>query len=511
MKKNNKNIQVKKIIKIIGLSAFIILAITAIIFSLSIFKLNMLPTKYIILLNVVLLLILFGIFLLAYGKTKKKNIIATCISVILSIGFIIGTSFILKTNSTLANFFKNENEKIKYHLVVEKTSEYNDIKDLKDLNIGILRENSVNVKEFLETKSLVVKIYDTLGILTQSLGTTNQAIILNDNMLESLKELDPEFNEKIITIGNFTLELGKDVEKTADEEEEPPRELTEEEKQAEEERKRLEEEMAKRKEELKNLNKGNSFIVYISGIDASGGNNAANSGLSDVNMLLVINPDKNKMLMVSIPRDYYVYINGKKDKLTHAGLYGINTSVKTLENLFEVKIDYYLKVCFGAVTTLVDDIDGIEVYSDTAFNSSHYPGWYVNVGMNQMNGRKALAYSRERYAYASGDRHRAKNQQDVIDAIVKKVSTNSSYLLKFNDILNDVNPYVATSIPYSKMQELVRKQINTLSGWSVTKYSVDGYNSFNYSASFPSAKAYVMEPNYQTVMTAQDKIINAVK
>jgi len=123
-----------------------------------------------------------------------------------------------------------------------------------------------------------------------------------------------------------------------------------------------------------------------------------------------------------------------------------------------------------------------------------------------MDGEKALAYSRERYAYASGDRHRGKNQQDVIAAIIKKVSQNKQYLLKYNDILTSIQPYFTTNFELEDVQELVKNQIDTLSPWVVESISVDGANGQNYTASFPKSLTYVMVPNQTTIDNAKAKI-----
>lgn len=123
-----------------------------------------------------------------------------------------------------------------------------------------------------------------------------------------------------------------------------------------------------------------------------------------------------------------------------------------------------------------------------------------------MDGEKALAYSRERYAYSSGDRHRGKNQTDVISAIVKKVSQNKQYLLKYNDILSSIQPYFNTNLELEDVQELVKNQIDTLKPWTVESISVDGSNSQNYTASWPKQMTYVMIPNQATIDNAKEKI-----
>ena len=191
-----------------------------------------------------------------------------------------------------------------------------------------------------------------------------------------------------------------------------------------------------------------SFALYISGIDQWGSVSTVR-GRSDVNIVAIVNPKIHKVLLINTPRDYYVQLHGKtglKDKLTHAGVYGIDMSLNTLEDLYDINIDYYLRVNFDTLVKLVDVIGGIEVYSDKTFISSHQRDWKIKEGMNKMDGKQALAYSRERYAYKEGDRHRGKNQQDVITAIIKKASSSKVILTKYNSILDTLEGSFQTNI-----------------------------------------------------------------
>lgn len=259
---------------------------------------------------------------------------------------------------------------------------------------------------------------------------------------------------------------------------------------------------------------GESFILYLSGLDTRDTSVIWNSGLSDVNILMVVNPTTHKLLLVNIPRDYYVPVYGTQglnDKLTHAGLYGIEASTKTVENLFGINVNAYAKVNFKVLTTIVDEIDGIDIYSDIGFNSSHIRGWYVKQGWNHMDGKKALAYSRERYAYTTGDRHRGQNQQAVITAIVNKISQNKTYLLKYTDILESIQPCFATNVELEDIQGMVREQIDSLSPWTVESISVNGTNSSNYTYSFPKQLTYVMVPDQATIDAAKARINQAMR
>jgi anionic cell wall polymer biosynthesis LytR-Cps2A-Psr (LCP) family protein len=123
-----------------------------------------------------------------------------------------------------------------------------------------------------------------------------------------------------------------------------------------------------------------------------------------------------------------------------------------------------------------------------------------------MDGAKALAYSRERYAYTTGDRHRGQNQQQVITAIVNKISQNKSYLLKYTDILESIQPCFATNVELEDIQGMVREQIDSLAPWTVESISVNGTNSNNYTYSFPKQYTYVMVPDQATIDAAKARI-----
>ena len=226
-------------------------------------------------------------------------------------------------------------------------------------------------------------------------------------------------------------------------------------------------------------------------------------------MIVSINPYTHEILLTSIPRDYYVQVHGKtglKDKLTHAGIYGLNTSAKTVGNLFDIEIDYSVKVGMNAVVEVVDLVGGIEVYSDITFNSYHMPGWVVKKGMNKMNGKKALAYARERYAYASGDRHRIKNQQQVLEAVLKKAMTDKSLLLKYDKLLASLGKFYRTDIPADVIKAFMQEQLETMPTWTFTTQTVDGRGASLPTYTAPQYKRYVMIPYEDDVRKASINI-----
>ena len=247
------------------------------------------------------------------------------------------------------------------------------------------------------------------------------------------------------------------------------------------------------------------FNVYISGIDTTG--NISNVSRSDANILMSVNANTHEVLLTSIPRDYYVTLHsyGAKDKLTHSGIYGINETVKTAEDLLDTDINYYVRVNFTTVIKLVDKLGGIDVYSDYSFTTSDKLHTFKK-GYNHMNGEEALRFSRERYAFESGDNQRVKNQQHVIEAIMKKVLNSTTLLTKYTSILDSLKGSFQTNIEQDDISKLVKDQINNMSSWTIKSNSLTGTGASSSTYSMGSTKLYVMVPNSTSVTSAKEKI-----
>ncbi|MDR0593192.1 MAG: LCP family protein, partial [Bifidobacteriaceae bacterium] len=253
---------------------------------------------------------------------------------------------------------------------------------------------------------------------------------------------------------------------------------------------------------------GESFVVYISGIDAAGA--IATVSRSDVNILMVINPDAGRVLLVNTPRDYYVQLHGTtgtKDKLTHAGLYGVQKSIDTLQDLYGIKIDYYARVNFSSLVKIVDTLGGVDVNVEETFTSIHGNRTFP-AGLNHLDGEQALAFSRERYAFAAGDRARGQNQQKVIAALIDKASQRSN-LLRYNDLLDSLDGAFEMNVPMAQISSVVRQRLEDGKSWQVESASVDGQGSMRPTYSMGAQELYVMIPDQATVDSATQKI-NAV-
>ncbi len=255
------------------------------------------------------------------------------------------------------------------------------------------------------------------------------------------------------------------------------------------------------------------FVLYISGSDTR--SKLLDKARSDVNILMIVNPKTKQILLLNTPRDYYVANTaggGKMDKLTHCGIYGIDCSMSTLSNLYGVSVDYYAQINFTGFKTLIDEIGGIEVESPANFKTGSYT--YVK-GMNEMDGEKALAFARERYAFGSGDNERGKNQMRVIKAVINKMTSNNSVVLKnFSGILDSLSGMFVTSLSADDINSLVKMQLDDKAKWEVFSFAVTGNGGMDYTYSMPRVKAYVMYQNETLVKQASglvDKVMSGEK
>ena len=239
------------------------------------------------------------------------------------------------------------------------------------------------------------------------------------------------------------------------------------------------------------------FVVYISGSDTR--NDFLDVSLSDVNILAVVDPQGKQILLLNTPRDYFVPNpagNGALDKLTHCGRYGIDCSVQTLEDLYDIKIDYYGRINFKGFERLVDAIGGINFDSDKAFIARDTN---IKVGNNYLTGAQALDVARERYHVSGGDNGRGKNQMKLIKAIFEKVSSSSTLIFKYSDILSSLEGMVATSFRPEEISALVKMQLGDMAKWTVHSFAVTGSNGSEITYSYRGEELYVMWPDKEMV------------
>lgn len=242
------------------------------------------------------------------------------------------------------------------------------------------------------------------------------------------------------------------------------------------------------------------YTLYISGSDSREG--LYTVGRSDVNILATINTKTRQVLLVTTPRDYFVPLSisdGVPDKLTHAGIYGVDVSIEALEMLYETDIDYYFRLDFTGFKGIIDALGGITLNNDIAFSTSKYD---YPVGANTLGGDEALQFARERYSFIDGDIQRGKNQMKVISAVIEKAMS-PDILMNYTSILESLEDCFDMNVPYNDIAALVRRQLSEGGSWNVVQYSVTGYGDTQVPYSM-SMEVYVMQPDYETVHKAQE-------
>lgn len=458
--------------KIIGkILSFILMALFIITMYL-VYRLNVLPLKYFLIVGIVLLLVIFILcFKLIRKKTKFFSRIFFSVIALIFIGVIYYIlTYINATYDFMNSMVLNNFETITYDVVIPNSSNIEKVKELKNSSISYLESDSNYSKAKLLLRKDINYQENPCKNINSIISSfeNSKALFIEDSYYNLLKE-EYDFVKDTKVIKTYKLIVKKDKKTNSSTTSKP-------------------------------------FIIYISGIDTYG--KISSVSRSDVNIVAVVNPALEKILLVSIPRDYYVKLhntNGYNDKLTHAGIYGIDMSVNTIEDLLDINIDYYLRLNFSTLTKSIDLLDGVDVYSDITFNPTTNPDLTIYQGLNHMNGEEALAFARERYAYQTGDRHRGENQQAIIEAVIKKLS-NPKNITKYKDILNSLDGTFETDMSYKDITNLVKLQISKNIDWNVTSISLDGKGSMMPTYSMGERKLYVMIPDEETVVNAKNKI-----
>lgn len=248
-----------------------------------------------------------------------------------------------------------------------------------------------------------------------------------------------------------------------------------------------------------------TFLMYISGIDTFGG--ISTRSRSDVNIIAAVNTSTKQILLLSTPRDYYVDFaatKGQKDKLTHAGIYGVEASMDALERLYDVDIDYYLRINFTGFVEIIDALGGIEVYSEYDFTVENIKNYHK--GYNHLTGLEALAFARERYSFPSGDYQRAKNQMEVIRAVVDKC-TSPAILQNFPAVMGAIAGSFETNMPQDQIMALITAQLTQNSRWETNMYTAIGSNAYRPTYSMPGRDLFVILPDPGSVQEAKQKLV----
>lgn len=459
----------------------ILYAILALILLFTMFNYNFLSFRFLnIIITIGLLVVLaISIFL---QKTKKSPLVTTVVLVIFSLVSLVGI-FGFKQMIDITNRMNQTAafSEVEMSIVVPKDSDIKDVSQLTSVqaptkvdknNIDTLmsalkKDKKVDLN--VEDVASYQEAYDNLK------SGKSKAMVLSGSYASLLESVDSNYASNLKTI--YTYKIKK-----------------------------------KNNNSAKQVD-SKVFNIYISGIDTYG--SISTVSRSDVNIIMTVNMNTHKILLTTTPRDAYVKIPDggadQYDKLTHAGIYGVETSEKTLENLYGINIDYYARINFTSFLKLIDQLGGVTVHNDQAFTSLHGK-FDFPVGDIQMNSEQALGFVRERYSLDGGDNDRGKNQEKVISAIVNKLASLDS-VSNFTSIVNNLQDSVQTNMSLDTINDLANTQLDSGSKFTVTSQAVTGTGSTGQLTSYamPNSSLYMMKLDDSSVASASQAIKNLME
>ena len=436
---------------------------------------NVVPVLYL----VIMIVCLIAVNVLTFFSSRKlwAGIVMLIISLVLSAALIVGFDFINKADYTVNDVSQDSDKRVtEMVIVVLSDSEVQEISDLKEFLVGYLNDSDIEASQSMldQIKEAAGDISAAeFGGITEAVNAlydkTINALVMNKAYIAVLAETEEysDFEQRIKQI--YSSEIVRYINIVPEQE--------------------------------TNLD---AFIVYFTGIDTFGGVTATSR--SDVNILAVVNTKTRHIQLINTPRDYYVELpnsGGIKDKLTHAGIYGVDNSIGALEMLYGIDVDYYVRINFSGFEQIIDALGGIDVYSEYDFTVE--PIKHYTVGINHLSGIEALAFARERYSFAEGDVARGKNQMAVITALIQELSS-PEILYNYTSVLNSISQSFQTNMQSENIYALVKRALSSSKGWTVDSYSVAGEGAYAETYSIPGAKVYVMRPDMSDVNEAKAKI-----
>lgn len=479
----------KKILLFIKEYSYLIITFIFLILNILLFlftrNLNVLTTKYYLIIFGILILLEVITILFQIPKNKIFNIIGHIISIILIIINICGIYYVKVTNNFLDKAFENDNRQYtNTFYVVTLNNDENTIDNISKSNIGYYVDTpniTQAIKELNSKYEFNPIDYDNITNMFNKLGTDIKYILIEKNIYDYTFEIDKTLikdNYKIVY--EYTLSFTEDTTST-------------------------EEKTDDNNTEKDNIN------IYIGGTDFT-------NQLYDFNMIVSINKESHKILLTSIPRDYHIPVYGKggrSDNMGYHGAWGITTSMKSLEQLLNIKIDYYVKVRTNSLVGVVDTLKGIEFCSDKSFytthativdsyNDSNGNKLYVQKGCKVYNGVEILTISRERLAYSGGDRQRQKNCQSILISIFNK-ATSPSIIKNYQSVLNSISSLYTTDIPKEVITDYIKDILDNNTKWTFNTQSLNGYDSSGY-VHLTNYVDYIMIPYQSSVNSASYNI-----
>ena len=460
----------------------ILFALLAGIASYTMYAHNILAFRHVNVIYTAVLVVVFLVCLLLTLFKKGKHLV-TVLLVLFSI--VVGVS--LFAFKSLVDVADNINKMASYSeiemkVVVPANSSISDVSELTNVQAPTSADESninaliANIKSEKGVELTVDPVDSYQSAYENLINGSSQAMVLNSSYSSLLELSYNDYESNLKTI--YTYKIKKAIEDTA-----------------------------------KTTDK-NVFNIYISGIDTSGA--VSTVSRSDVNLILTVNMNTHKILMTTTPRDSYVRIPDggadQYDKLTHAGIYGIETSVKTLENLYDIPINYYARLNFTSFVKLINALGGVTVYNDQAFTSLH--GNY-NFGVGNINltsGEEALGFVRERYSLEHGDYDRGNNQLKVIQAIVEKLTSFQS-VSNYSDVISTLQDSIQTNMPLNTMMSLVNEQLDSGKTFIFSSQEVTGTGSTGQLTSYamPNASLYMIQLDDASVAKASQAIKNVME
>lgn len=465
----------KSILKNYRLYVFLLLLASILVFAGLVLFPPLIPTKYKAITAVISIVLLFVFFKLLFNK--RTNTVTHALSSVLIImicAFLgLGSFYLVRSHNFLDNITFGVD---KVSIIVLEDS---NLKELDDLNGKVLgtpsfinKKLEVSTIKAIDAKTVTpptYKNYTDWKVLINDLYTSQNidGFILNETAREEIENQFPDFKEKTRVL--FTFEIKRETLVNA-------------------------KEVAITKE---------PFNIFVSGLDTFG--DTSNTSRSDVNMIISVNPVTKQILMISIPRDYYMPLTcegNQSDKLTHSGIEGIDCTMSSLENFFDIDLNYYAQLNFTGLINIIDALGGIEVEIDNSFMISD--GYYYQSGKRTLSGARALAYIRDREHQVDGDRARGRHQMDVIKAIIGKLMS-PSIMAKYDSLLKAIENDLSTNLSKNEISGLISMQLDDMKSWTITPYSVNGSDGEEFSPAL-GFYAYMMIPDMETVEIAKQKL-----
>lgn len=473
-----------KYLKYIDIVLIVIQLIAAVVLGIRLFSMGILPAAYMAGYCMVILVINILTWLAA-GR-RISAVVMAVISVLVTGGIIYSFTVVDKLDDTLRKISADTRlEVVQMSVVVLDDDAAEELADIGGGSVGYVSDDEgvEEIKAVID-ETVVSPVYyneynNVLFLADGLLDGTEKAIIINSAYIDVISDQDgyEDFSGSIREL--YTLEVETEVSAGGVV-------------------------ASPETDETFELSSGeDTFIVYISGVDTFGSVNVKSR--SDVNILAIVNAKTGHIQLINTPRDYYVTLpeKGAKDKLTHAGLYGVECSESALEELYGIRIDYYIRMNFSGFEDIIDTLGGIDVYSEYDFTVE--PIKHYTVGYNHLSGIEALAFARERHSFASGDIQRGINQMEVIKAMISKM-TSSDMLTNYSAVLDGISDCFQTNIPSDVIYDFVRYQLSSGTSWTVDSYTVTGTGSHSTTYSMPGTTCYVMIPSESDVAEAKQLI-----